>query len=262
MESWRYKQSEGMIEGPVSGEQLRALYDAGKITLDTSVRSTAAGGEWKRYGDAKELWPRGAASRMPWAVKSLWPLFLFGIPILGGLIDVFICQSRGNAAVEATASWLIRLPVTLMLAATILWLFLIVRETRKESSRASGSGLLVWLLAVPFYMSWLWWVTPSVTSVINVVAGLDFPTCESDVARGQVLSLFPEAAARAGHAGLTAESLSSASQQLATDRIRICTAKATASDSQTYPVRFKIEDRGNSMFHNTLRGLHVTMVLE
>jgi hypothetical protein len=56
--------------------------------------------------------------------------------------------------------------------------------------------------------------------------------------------------------------LTGVSQQLATDRIRICTGKVTAGDSQAYPVRFKIEDRGNSMFHNSLRGLHVTAVLE
>jgi hypothetical protein len=261
MESWRYKQSEGMIEGPVSGDQLRELYNTGKITLETSVRSTATGGEWKRFGDATELWPRGAISRLPWAVSRLWPLFLLGMPVLGGLIDVFICQSKGNAAVEATASWLVRLPVALMLAATIVWLVLIVREAQKAGPQAPGSGLLVWLLAVPFYMSWLWWVTPTVASVINLAAGLDFPTCESDVARGQVLALFPEAAAKAGHPGLAADSLTNASQQLATDRIRICTAKVSTG-TQSFPVRFKIEDRGNSMFHNTLRGLHVNMVVE
>jgi hypothetical protein len=188
-------------------------------------------------------------------------LFLFGIPVLGGLIDVFICQSKGNAAVETTASWLIRLPVALMLAATILWLALIVKGTQKTGPQTPGTGLLVWLLAVPFYMSWLWWVTPALASVINMAAGLDFPTCESDVARGQVLNLFPEAAAKAGHPGLTAELLTNTSQQLATDRIRICTAKVTAG-TQSFPVRFKIEDRGNSMFHNTLRGLHVNMVVE
>ncbi|SFK56091.1 GYF domain-containing protein [Methylocapsa palsarum] len=261
MESWRYKQSEGMIEGPVSSDQLRELYNTGKITLDTSVRSTASGGEWKRFGDARELWPRGAISRMPSTVTRLWPLFLLGIPIIGGLMDVAICQSRGNATVEAAAPWLIHAPVALMLTATIIWIFLIVQENRKIAPQAPSSGLLVWLLAVPFYMSWLWWVTPTVTSAVNLTAGLDFPTCESDVSRGQVLSLFPEAAARAGHPGLTAASLSGVSQQLATDRIRICTGKVTAGE-QAYPVRFKIEDRGNTMFHNSLRGLHVTMVLE
>lgn len=262
MESWRYKQDEGMIEGPVSGEQLRALYESGKITLNTAVRSTAAGGEWKRFGDAKELWPQGALSRTPWAVKRLWPFFLFGIPILGGLIDVFISQSTGNAPVEAAAPWLMHFPVALMVAAAVIWLFLIIRDTRKTAPQASDTGLLLWFLALPFYMSWLWWVTPTVSSVINVAAGFDFPSCQSDIVQGEVKSLFPGAAAKAGHSALGAISLSDAVQQIATDRIKICTGKVAASDGQSYSMRYKIEDRGNSMFHNSLRGLNVTIVVD
>ena len=70
MENWSYKRN-GAVEGPVSKDQLKSLYDAGEITRQTLVRSSSAGGGWRRYGDVAGLQPLGAQSRIPRAVKSL-----------------------------------------------------------------------------------------------------------------------------------------------------------------------------------------------
>jgi len=99
MENWSYKRNEA-VEGPVSKDQLKSLYDAGEITRHTLVRSSSSGGGWRRYGDVADLQP----PRIPRAVKNLWPWFVFGAPLVGGLIDVFLIQSTGHKFVESNAS--------------------------------------------------------------------------------------------------------------------------------------------------------------
>ena len=99
MENWSYKRN-GAVEGPVSKDRLKALYDAGEITHQTLVRGSSSGGGWRRYGDVADLQTPSASPRIPRAVKNLWPWFVFGMPVIGGLIDVFLIQSKGNEFVE------------------------------------------------------------------------------------------------------------------------------------------------------------------
>jgi GYF domain 2 len=120
MENWSYKRN-GAVEGPVSKDRLKSLYDAGEITRQTLVRSSSSGGAWRRYGDVADLHPFGAQPRIPRAVKHLWPWFVFGTPLVGGLIDVFLIQSTGNEFVESNSSWLSHAPIGVNILAIVVW---------------------------------------------------------------------------------------------------------------------------------------------
>jgi GYF domain 2 len=108
MENWSYKRN-GAVAGRGSKDELKSLYDAGEITRQTLVRSSSSGGGWRRYGDVADLQPPGTPPRIPRAVKNLWPWFVFGTPLVGGLIDVI--QSKGNEFVESNSSWLSHAPI-------------------------------------------------------------------------------------------------------------------------------------------------------
>jgi hypothetical protein len=257
MEDWSYKRN-GAVEGPISKDQLKALYDAGEITRQTLVRSSSSGGGWRRYEDVSDL---RAQPRIPRAVKNLWPWFVFGTPLVGGLIDVFLIQSRGHKFVELNASWLSHAPIGVNILAIIVWLFLISIEIQKSDQKNKITRIAVWIVVAPLYQSFSWWTTALISSLINVSLGFGLPECHADLVKGQVEELFENAAAKSVDAGVGAVALTDTHLQLRTDRIRTCTGKLV-TNAKTYSVRYKIEDRGTSLFRNTLHGLYVTMLIE
>jgi len=259
MEQWSYRRNGG-VEGPVSKDQLEALYQAGEITSQTLVRSSSAGGGWRRYGEVVDLRPLDAPPLVPRAVKRLWPLFVFGTPLLGGFLDVVLMRSVGNGFVEANAAWLRHVPIGVNLLAIALWLILIWLEINKRGQKNRIAGMIVWLVAAPIYQAFSWWAMALVSGAINVSLGYGLPECQADIAKAQVKELFERTAAKSGGAGAVA--LTDIRPLWGTDRIRMCAGKFSAANAKTYSVRYKIEDRGNNLFRNTLHGLNITMVVE
>jgi lipoprotein signal peptidase len=257
MESWSYKQND-VIEGPVDKDQLKALYDAGEITAKTLVWSAAVGGGWRPYGALVDLRPAGALSRIPLAVKKLWPWFVFGTPLIGGVIDVVLMRSTGNAFVESNAWWLSHTPIAVSLLAIILWLSLIAIEVFKGDKKDKLMALVIWVVAATVYQAFSWWAIALVSGLINVAFGFGLLPCQADIATGEVRRLFEKTHPQAGRGVAFAD----IQQKWTTDRIRMCTAKLAATGAQTYSVRYKIEDRGNSLFRNTMHGLNVTILVE
>ena len=262
MENWSYKRN-GAVAGPVSKDELKSLYDAGEITRQTLVRSSSSGGGWRRYGDVAGLQPLGAQSRIPRAVKNLWPWFVFGTPLIGGLIDVFLIQSKGNEFVESNSSWLSHAPIGVNILAIVVWLFLISIEILKRDQKNKVAGMLVWIIAASLYQGLSWWTTALVSSLINVSLGFGLPACQADIVQGQVKQLFEKSAANSWDAGVSAVVLTDTHQQWRTDRIRMCAGKlVTTTNTQIYSVRYQIEDRGNSLFRNTMHGLNIAIHVE
>lgn len=257
MESWSYYRN-GAVEGPASKDELKALYDAGEITRHTLVRSSSAGGEWRRYGDVAGLAP----SRIPRAVKNLWPWFVVGTPLVGGLIDAFLVRSTGNGFVEANASWLSHVPTGLNILAVALWLLLITIEIQKRDKGNKITGMAVWLIASPLYLTFSWWTTVLVSFLVNVPLGFRLPECQADIAKFQVKQIFEKANAKPGDAGASAIALTDPQQQWRTGRIRMCTGKLVTPNGKTYSVRYEIEDHGNRLFLRTMHGFYVTTLVE
>src|ERR1700730_14272338 len=170
MENWSYKRN-GAVEGPVSKDRLKSLYDSGEITRQTLVRSSSSGGAWRRYGDVADLHPFGAQPRIPRAVKHLWPWFVFGTPLVGGLIDVFLIQSTGNEFVESNSSWLSHAPIGVNILAIVVWLFLILIEIQKSDQKNKVARMVVYIVVAPLYQFFSWWTTALVSSLINVPLG-------------------------------------------------------------------------------------------
>jgi hypothetical protein len=256
MEIWSYRRNGG-VEGPVSKDQLKALYDADEINRQTLVRSSSSGGGWRRYGDVPDLRP----PRIPRAVKNLWPWFVFGTPLASGLIDVFLLQSTGHKFVESNAAWLSHAPIGVNILAIVIWLFLISIELLKSDQKNKITRMIVWIAVAPLYQSLSWWMTALVSGLINVSLRFGLLECQADIAKGQVEALFENTAPKPADTGPRAITLTDARQQLRTDRVRTCTGKLV-TNTHTYSVRYKIEDRGNSLFRNTLHGLYITMHIE
>jgi hypothetical protein len=256
LELWSYRRN-GAVEGPVSKEELKTLFEAGKITRQTLVRSSLVGGGWRRY---KEIADRRsiAASHLPRSVKNLWPWFVLGTPVALGLLDVYVMQSEGNALIEENP-WLGHAPFALSILVILLWLGLIWNEVGKSEDNRAAS-MVLWVVIAPVYQSFSWWATALVISLINASFGFGLPSCQSDIARALVLNQFEKSAAKKGEA-LTA-SFGDTRQQWVTERIRMCGGKLMTEKGQTFTVRYKIEDRGNNLFRNTLHGLSVTMLVE
>ncbi|WP_156898198.1 DUF4339 domain-containing protein [Methylocapsa acidiphila] len=255
MESWSY-QRDGAIVGPASKEELAALFEAGEINRQTLVRSVSAGGEWKRYGEVQGLAP----SRFPRTVKRLWPWFMLGTPLAAALIDVFLVQSTGNAFVEKNAALLSYAPTALNILAAILWLVLITLEFRKKAQK-SVSGMAVWLIAAPLYLTFSWWTTVFISNRINVPLGFRVPSCQADLAKSQVKAAFERNAAKAGQTDVKAIALTETSQQWLAGRIRMCVGKLE-TNAQTYSVRYEIEDHGNRLFLRTMHGYFVSLLVK
>lgn len=255
METWSYQRN-GAIEGPVSADELKALYQADEITLETLVRSATAGGGWRRYGSVSGLAP----SRIPRAVRKLWPWFIFGIPLAGGALDTLLIRSSGSEFVAANAAWLSYAPTALTILGVILWLSLIAKETRKQ--RKATTGLAIWVIAAPLYLTFSWWTTVLASGLINVPFGFRIPSCQADITKGQVKEAFEKAVARSGDAGASAVDLTDARQQWLAGRIRMCTGKVETSNARTYSVRYEIEDHGNRLFLRTMHRFYVTLAIQ
>jgi hypothetical protein len=257
MENWSY-QHDGAIKGPASKDHLRSLYEAGEITRQTLVRSSLAKGEWRRYGDVAGLAP----SRIPPAVKNFWPWFVFGTPLLGGLIDVCLIRSSGHEFVETNAAWLSHVPTALNVLAVALWLILIAIGFQKRNSKDRIAGMAVWLIAAPLYLTFSWWTTVLTVSLINMSLGSGLPECQADLTKAQVKDLFDRISAKSGHAGVNAVALMETRQQWLTGRTRMCTGKLAATNAQTYSVRYEIEHHGTRLFLRKIHGFDITMVIE
>ncbi len=256
METWSYQRN-GAVEGPASKDVLKSLYDAGEITRQTLVRSSSAGGEWRRYGDVAGLAP----PRLPRAVKKLWPWFLFGTPLAAGLIDVFLIQSKGHEFVEANASWLNFAPTVLNIAAVALWLVLIAREIQKKNKKDKVAGIAVWLIVAPLYLTFSWWTTVLVSNLINVPLGFRVPECQGDIAKSEVKEAFEKTAAKSGNIGIKAIALSDARQQWLAGRIRMCVGQLATTNAQTYSVRYAIEDHGARLFLRRMHGFYISLLV-
>jgi len=256
METWTYQRN-GAIEGPVTAEQLKSLYDAGEITLQTLIRSSSAGGGWRLYGEVARLAP----SRIPRAVKKLWPFFVFGAPLVGGLIDAFLIRSTGNAFVESNISWLSHVPTALNLLAVALWLLLISIEVQKKDQQRKVAGMAVWLIAAPLYLTFSWWTTVLVSGLVNAPFGFRVPECQADITKAQVKDTFEKIAAKQGDAGASAIALTDEHQEWGAGRMRMCTGKLATTNGRTYSVRYEIEDHGNRLFLRRMHGFNITMLV-
>lgn len=257
MELWSYRR-DGAIEGPVSKDDLKKLFEAGKITRQTLVRSSLVGGGWRRYEEIADRRTM-AVSYLPRSVRILGPWFVLGTPIALGLLDIYVMQSEGNALIEDNP-WLGHAPFALSIIVILLWLGLIWNDIRQSGGDNKGGSMVVWLVIAPVYQSMSWWATALVISLINFSFGFGLPSCQSDIARALVLNQFEKAAAKKGD--VVTATFGDTQQQWVTDRIRMCGGKLISDKGQTFAVRYKIEDRGNNLFRNTLHGLSVSMLIE
>jgi hypothetical protein len=200
--------------------------------------------------------------RIPTAVKNLWPWFVFGAPLVGGAIDAFLVNSKGNGVIESNGSWLSHAPISVNILAMAIWLLLIWLEISQTDRKDHLSRMIIWIILAPLYQSFSWWTTALVSSVINISLGFGLADCQADVVKAQVEQLFDRAAAKSDNSGATAAGVNDAREQLTTNNLRLCTAKLSTTGSQSYFVRYKIEDHGSSLFKNTLHGLNVTMIVQ
>jgi len=115
----------------VTAEQLKSLYDCGEITLKlfSSSSAEAAGGYTARCPSAP--------SRIPRAVKKLWPFFVFGAPLVGP-DRRFSDSTTGNAFVESNISGLTCPHRAELLAVAYGWLLISIES---EKITAQGRGM-------------------------------------------------------------------------------------------------------------------------
>lgn len=259
LEKWSYKRNGG-VQGPVGKDQLAALYEAGEITGATLVRSTTAGGGWRRYEDVVERRHLGVARRLPRAVTKLWPWFVFGLPLVVGLIDVLLTQSRGNAYI-ASHSWIGHAPIIVNLSAIALWFVLIWSEIKRRDRRYTFAEMIVWIVAAPVFQAFSWWSAALISTLINLSYGHEVPSCDADVVQAQVRAQFERVAAKKRDLGSGSPALSDMVQQWGGDRLRMCAAKLE-TPMRSYSVRYKVEDKGNWLFRNTMHGLYVTTFVD
>jgi hypothetical protein len=259
LEKWSYI-CNGAVEGPVTKDELKALYEAGKITHLTLVRSTLKGGGWQRYGDITRVRPKRAGMPLPKTVKYLWPLFLFGTPLVIGAIDAFLRQSEGNQFIASNA-WLGHAPFALSILAITFWLLLIWRELWKRDPKKAGPReMIIWIAVAPVYQALSWWATALVATAINFSFGFGIPACQADVVIAEVKQKYERTAARKGD-DEAAVALTNLKQQWVTDRMRLCTGTLVTGNNEALSVRYRIEDRGRNLFRNTMHGLDVTMAI-
>jgi len=259
LEKWSYKRN-GAVEGPVGKEQLAALYEAGEITGRTLVRSTTAGGGWQPYEEVAGVRLRAIGRSLPRAVTTLWPWFVFVMPLVVGLIDVFLVQSKGNAYI-ASNTWIGHAPIIVNLLAIAVWFILIWREIKRTDRRFGFGEMVIWLVAAPVFQALSWWGAALVATLINQSFGFEVPPCDGDVVQAQVRAQFERTVAKRGDAGARAVALTDTTQQWGGDRLRMCAVKLEAT-TRSYSVRYKVEDKGNWLFRNTMHGLYVTTFVE
>jgi hypothetical protein len=136
--------------------------------------------------------------------------------------------------------------------------FLILIEIQKSDQKNKVARMVVYIVVAPLYQFFSWWTTALVSSLINVALGFGLPECQADIVKGQ----FENASAKSVDAAVGVATLTDMHQQWRADRTRMCTGKLATTKTQTYSVRYKIEDRGNSLFRNSLHGLYLTMHVE
>ncbi len=259
MEKWSYRRN-GAVEGPVGKEQLAALFEAGEITARTLVRSTTAGGGWRPYEEVAGVRLRTGSRPFPRAVTKLWPWFVLGLPLVGGLLDVYLIQSKGNAFVAANA-WVAHAPIIVNLLGLALWLVLIWREIKRMDRRYGFTEMILWIVAAPVFQAASWWATALVSTLINLAFEFELPRCDSDVVQAQVRAQFERIERKKGDPGVRAVALADMTQQWGGDSHRMCTGKLEAT-TRSYSVRYKVEDKGNWLFRNSLHGLAVATAVE
>ena len=140
MATWHYT-AKSTSFGPVSAEDIRALYAAGKINDNTLLWNGSDRTEWTRYIEVPEF-RGGSAPPIPAsAVSDIWIWILVAVPIVGTIAEAWLANSYG---------------FTLKPMETII-LYSIVNctlayfdsEIVKKSGRSTNFG---WAILVPIYL--------------------------------------------------------------------------------------------------------------
>lgn len=279
MENWRYKKN-GSNVGPVSEARLKSLYASGEINKDTLVWTKSFGGAWKRYAEAfanrpdDPLAPNNPPAieksenfwawltfGMPPELRRTWPLFIFAAPLVCAILNILIRHSTGSDLIFTHASWASRIPLAILFLATAAWFVVGARAIRKTGEKNATAGIFVWLVSVPFYLSWCWWSAAVASNFISMTLGLGLPDCQSDIVKSRIFSEFAAVATqKTSEPGVTAADLNDVQQLVTTDQLKICDAKVRATNGQTYPVRYKLQSRGSGMLNNTIEGLAISIM--
>jgi hypothetical protein len=268
MNDWFYV-AKGAKVGPVTQADMGSLLQDGTISANTLVWNTALGQAWKPLRDTEigRIESDQAPPLPASCINNTYAWLLASVPVIGSLIEKqiygvvtfsgavllayivvnSILSGMDARKIEASGrnTKHINMSLALFLGSFLVPAYLLLR------ARALGQfpkHLCIWGLAMvagfcidnPEFPSQL------VTGKIYWGSGL--PTCESSFTARQVKDIFKDLPLmRAAY--VAADDVSDQKEVSSDKKLRTCTATVTATNGSKYPVKYRIEDRGNDQFY-------------
>ena len=250
---------------------MRDFATKNKIVNDTLCWRSAYGNEWKPFSNT-ELYQvddnsLNAPPPLPPSLVSNRYAYAIGfVPLLGAILEQIVAQNRPT-------------PPSLPLVATgyfIVQSILVILDTkaidRSGHRKARGRPAAWWLLLVPVYLwkratylgqrkvpFWAWiaccvlgvvFQQPEVSDGMFMVA---LPQCSGAYASTEVDKVF-SSIVTVKQAGIKALRLDNGQQVASTPNNKSCTGTIVATDDRRYPVAYRFEKKGDTVY------IHVRML--
>ena len=258
--TWHYNLN-GATLGPVSREDILALYGKGTVNEATLVWDSAEGGEWRKYGDVQSFRSNTVPPPLPAAaVSDKWIWAMVSIPVVGAILELVISESFGldTGGVGFIICYVAMYGVFASQDADVI----------KASGRKGEVGTIWgWVLFVPAYffvrakrlgknqITLGAWIVSFVMGIFitegplssQIYLGAGIPPCGSQASVAQVKTLFPQLPLN--FVNLEAVDVTNIKTSSATSKKNSCSANVLATDGQEYSVVYTIEERGDQFYY-------------
>ena len=259
MTVWHYN-LKGTPTGPTSAEGIANLYTNGTIDEDTLVWNAERGGAWTRLDQVPELRALRTSPALPAsAVSDVWVWAMVAVPVIGTLAEVVVSESSG-ASISLRAALFFYFIAYGTLAA--LDTCAIAKSGRTKKVGTIGPFILL----VPVYLFVRTqrlkksFAVLAFWAVSTVIAGFipsgfisqylyigRLPSCSSQASIAQVKDLFPSLPIKIEN--IEAISLNDIETVLSETNKKACYASIFATDGNSYPVTYTIEEKGEQLLY-------------
>lgn len=255
MTDWHYGDNGGKI-GPVTADELKFMFQQGKISPDTLVWTGSFGADWRKYSDVSDLYGSDTPPPLPTSqINEFWLWALVLVPLIGALIEAAVSE-------DISPYW-----VPISLAYLVVNCFLIRKD--ENSIRSSGrtwrlSGVWAGFL-VPIYLfgrnrrlrkhqfPLVVWIAAMITPYLvqngftMPYLGVGVPGCSSSASVAKVKEIFPDLPVN--FAKLPALEVKNISETVKASGKTNCRAEIVTNNGATFAATYSIEERDDGRFY-------------
>jgi hypothetical protein len=255
MTDWHYSDNGGKI-GPVTTDELKFMFQRGKISPDTLVWNGSFGADWRKFSEVSDLYGSDTPPPLPVAqINEFWLWVLALVPLLGFLgevafleglnphwglialaylgINCFLIRKDENSIRSSGRTW----RLSGVWTGFLVPVYLFGRNRRLQKNQLP---LVVWLAALflPYFVQ---------NGFTMPYLGLGAPGCSSSTSIEKVKEIFPDLPVN--FAKLPALEVKNISETGKAGGKTNCRADIITNNGAAFPATFTIEERSDGYYY-------------